>query len=101
MVEEQRPTSSQPQAVPSTGGGARPVFHIAAFRDLAAASRAARKAAAKQTVLELKAVQSAYNAREENDDESDNCAPAVKYAVQRLVSGLSKSTEVCDLYLSF
>ncbi|KOM53799.1 hypothetical protein LR48_Vigan09g245800 [Vigna angularis] len=61
----------------------------AAFRNLAAVSKAARKAAAKQMALELNAIQTAYNEREENDD----CAPAVKYAVERLVSGLSKSTE--------
>ncbi|KAG2396081.1 ATP synthase subunit beta [Vigna angularis] len=67
----------------------------AAFRNLAAVSKAARKAAAKQMALELNAIQTAYNEREENDD----CAPAVKYAVERLVSGLSKSTEVCGLYL--
>ncbi|BAT75383.1 hypothetical protein VIGAN_01323600 [Vigna angularis var. angularis] len=69
----------EPQPVPSN----------AAFRNLAAVSKAARKAAAKQMALKLNAIQTAYNEREENDD----CAPAVKYAVERLVSGLSKSTE--------
>lgn len=28
---------------------------------------------------------------------NDNCAPAVKYAVKRLVSGLSKFTYICGL----
>ncbi|KAG2408797.1 ATP synthase subunit beta [Vigna angularis] len=74
-----QPMDEEPQPVPSN----------AAFRNLAAVSKAARKAAAKQMALKLNAIQTAYNEREENDD----CAPAVKYAVERLVSGLSKSTE--------
>lgn len=84
-----------------------PEFHIGVFKDLAAASESAREAAAKQMVTELKAVQNAYDSREkesgegglkleaEKDDGLDNCAPSVRYAVRRLIRGVSSSREVC------
>ena len=84
-----------------------PEFHIGVFKDLAAASKSAREAAAKQMVTELKAVQNAYDSREkesgegglkleaEKDDGLDNCAPSVRYAVRRLIRGVSSSREVC------
>ncbi|KOM53920.1 hypothetical protein LR48_Vigan09g257900 [Vigna angularis] len=115
LDKKRRRTSSQPQPepvaseskpVPSTAGGALPEFHIGVFKDLAAASEAAREAAAKQMVTELKAVQSAYDTREEKendeggfkleaekDDGLDNCAPSVRYAVRRLIRGVSSSRE--------
>ncbi|KHN33583.1 DNA polymerase V [Glycine soja] len=64
------------------------------------------KAAAKQMVTELKAVQNAYDSREEKesgegglkleaekDDGLDNCASSVRYAVRRLIRGVSSSRE--------
>ncbi|WVY93844.1 hypothetical protein V8G54_032932 [Vigna mungo] len=115
LDKKRRRTSSQPQPepvaseskpLPSTSGGALPEFHIGVFKDLAAASEAAREAAAKQMVTELKAVQSAYDTREEKengeggfkleaekDDGLDNCAPSVRYAVRRLIRGVSSSRE--------
>lgn len=119
LDKKRRRTSSQPQPepvayeskpVPSTAAGALPEFHIGVFKDLAAASEAAREAAAKQMVTELKAVQSAYDTREEKengeggfkleaekDDGLDNCAPSVRYAVRRLIRGVSSSREVCGI----
>ncbi|XP_068497145.1 rDNA transcriptional regulator pol5 [Phaseolus vulgaris] len=100
------PVASESKPVPSTAGGALPEFHIGVFKDLAGASEAARQAAAKQMVTELKAVQDAYDAREEKendeggfkleadkDDGLDNCAPSVRYAVRRLIRGVSSSRE--------
>lgn len=87
-----------------------PEFHIGVFKDLAAASKSAREAAAKQMVTELKAVQNAYDSREEKesgegglkleaekDDGLDNCASSVRYAVRRLIRGVSSSREVCHI----
>ncbi|KAG4960604.1 hypothetical protein AAZX31_13G236600 [Glycine max] len=109
-----RRTASQPDPKPvppstdspsTSGGSAMPEFHIGVFKDLAAASKSAREAAAKQMVTELKAVQNAYDSREkesgegglkleaEKDDGLDNCAPSVRYAVRRLIRGVSSSRE--------
>ncbi|KAL2342030.1 hypothetical protein Fmac_009970 [Flemingia macrophylla] len=119
--ERRRATEPEPPALepkpatppadsPSTsggGGGALQEFHIGVFKDLAAASEAAREAAAKQMVTELKEVQKAYDALDEKekdgdgalkleaekDDGLDNCAPSVRYAVRRLIRGVSSSRE--------
>ncbi|CAJ1961392.1 unnamed protein product [Sphenostylis stenocarpa] len=113
LDKERRLTSLQPEPVATeskpesrTGGDGLPGFHIGVFKDLAAASEAAREAAAKQMVKELKAVQNAYDEREEKendegglkleaekDDGLDNCAPSVRYAVRRLIRGVSSSRE--------
>ncbi|MED6168886.1 hypothetical protein PIB30_015944 [Stylosanthes scabra] len=107
------PSSSagQAQQVDSPGtssGGAShlPEFHIGVFKDLAVAAEPAREAAAKQLVTELKAVQSAYDALDEKevgdggfkleaekDDGLDDCAPSVRYAIRRLIRGVSSSRE--------
>ncbi|XP_027331081.1 rDNA transcriptional regulator pol5 [Abrus precatorius] len=109
---QSQPPASEPKPVlqsldsPSTGGGSLPAFHIGVFKDLAAASESAREAAAKRMVMELKEVQNAYDALEdkengdggfkleaEKDDGLDNCAPSVRYAVRRLIRGVSSSRE--------
>ncbi|XP_019419265.1 PREDICTED: DNA polymerase V [Lupinus angustifolius] len=89
----------------TSGGSAVPEFHIGVFKDLAAASEFVREAAAKQMVLELKAVQNAYekNGKEigdgeikleaEKDDGLEDCAPSVRYALRRLIRGVSSSRE--------
>ncbi|KAL1336158.1 hypothetical protein AAHE18_10G041900 [Arachis hypogaea] len=107
------PSTSAAQAQPvdspgtSSGGGSQlPEFHIGVFKDLAVAAEPAREAAAKQLVTELKAVQSAYDALDEKevgdggfkleaekDDGLDDCAPSVRYAVRRLIRGVSSSRE--------
>ncbi|KAL2579324.1 hypothetical protein AAZV13_15G056800 [Glycine max] len=121
LDKERRRTTSQPEPEhaasepkpappstdsPSSSGGVMPEFHIGVFKDLAAASESAREAAAKQMVTELKAVQNAYDSREEKesgegglkleaekDDGLDNCASSVRYAVRRLIRGVSSSRE--------
>ncbi|RDX84469.1 pol5, partial [Mucuna pruriens] len=109
---EPEPAASEPKPAPhsadspSTSGGALQEFHIGVFKDLAAVSETARKAAAKQMVTELKAVQRAYDELEETEigeggfkleaeknDGLDNCAPSVRYAVRRLIRGVSSSRE--------
>ncbi|KAK7328063.1 hypothetical protein VNO77_22159 [Canavalia gladiata] len=109
---ESEPGPSEPKLAvqlvdsPSTSGGTPPEFHISVFKDLAVASESVREAAAKQMVTELKEVQSAYHALEdketgeggfkleaEKDDGLDNCAPSVRYAVRRLIRGVSSSRE--------
>ncbi|XP_061370824.1 rDNA transcriptional regulator pol5 [Gastrolobium bilobum] len=92
----------------SSSGGALPEFHIGVFKDLAAAAESVREAAVKQMVMELKEVQNAYDGLEENekeigdggfkleaekDDGLDDCAPSVRYAVRRLIRGVSSSRE--------
>ncbi|CAL0300835.1 unnamed protein product [Lupinus luteus] len=89
----------------TSGGSAVPEFHIGVFKDLAAAAETVREAAAKQMVLELKAVQNAYekNGKEvgdggfkleaEKDDGLEDCAPSVRYALRRLIRGVSSSRE--------
>ncbi|KAK7246687.1 hypothetical protein RIF29_41557 [Crotalaria pallida] len=89
-----------------SGSGSVPEFHIGVFKDLAAASESVREAAVKQMALELKAVQGAYekNGKEngadggfkleaEKDDGLEDCAPSVRYALRRLIRGVSSSRE--------
>ncbi|XP_004485631.1 uncharacterized protein [Cicer arietinum] len=104
------PAASEPKPAldlsSSGGGGSLPEFHIGVFKDLAAASESAREAAAKQMVTELKEVQNAYVGVEdkeigdggfkleaEKNDGLDECAPSVRYAIRRLIRGVSSSRE--------
>lgn len=91
----------------SSGGAVLPKFHIGVFKELAAAEASVREAAAKALVTELREVQNAYDKLEnkdevedkskleaEKDDGLNNCAPSVRYAVRRLIRGVSSSREV-------
>lgn len=93
---------------PGTSGGTSvlPEFHIGVFKDLASADASVRQAAAETMVMELQAVQKAYDKLEnkedvegglkleaDKDDGLNNCAPSVRYAVRRLVRGVSSSRE--------
>lgn len=84
-----------------------PEFHIGVFKDLGAADVAVREAAAERLVTELKEVQKAYDVLEdkegvegevkleaEKNDGLNECAPSVRYAVRRLIRGVSSSREV-------
>jgi DNA polymerase phi len=79
------------------------------FKDLASPEASLREAAAEALVAELREVQSAYEkSTQEGDEEADgpsqmeaekedgldNCAPAVRYAIRRLIRGISSSREV-------
>lgn len=91
----------------SSGGAVLPKFHIGVFKELAAAEASVRETAAKALVMELREVQNAYDKLEnkdevedkskleaEKDDGLNNCAPSVRYAVRRLIRGVSSSREV-------
>ncbi|KAJ4843122.1 hypothetical protein Tsubulata_002909 [Turnera subulata] len=90
----------------SSSSNGLPEFHIAVFKDLASADVGVRQAAVERLVTELKVVQKAYEGLEnkeladggfkleaEKDDGLDDCAPSVRYAVRRLVRGVSSSRE--------
>lgn len=83
-----------------------PEFHIGVFKDLGSADVLVREAAAERLGMELQEVQKAYNMLEkkedvegglkldaEKDDGLNNCAPSLRYAVRRLIRGVSSSRE--------
>lgn len=83
-----------------------PEFHIGVFKDLASSDALVREAAAEALVMELQAVQKAYERLEnkdsiegglkleaEKDDGLNECAPSLRYAVRRLIRGVSSSRE--------
>uniref|UniRef100_A0ACD5TCC4 Uncharacterized protein n=2 Tax=Avena sativa TaxID=4498 RepID=A0ACD5TCC4_AVESA len=88
-----------------------PGLHMNVFRDLASPEASLREAAAEALVAELREVQRAYekSARDEEEEAAegdgasqmeaekedglDNCAPAVRYAIRRLIRGISSSRE--------
>nr|XP_027112751.1 rDNA transcriptional regulator pol5-like [Coffea arabica] len=93
---------------PGTSGGTSvlPEFHIGVFKHLASADASVRQAAAETMVMELQAVQKAYDKLEnkegvegglkleaDKDDGLNSCAPSVGYAVRRLIRGVSSSRE--------
>ncbi|CAA2961325.1 DNA polymerase V-like [Olea europaea subsp. europaea] len=90
----------------SRRGGVLPEFHIGVFKDLSAADASVRETAAEALVSELMEVQKAYDMLEdkqvvedalkleaEKDDGLNNCAPSLRYAVRRLIRGVSSSRE--------
>ncbi|KAL0365238.1 UNVERIFIED_CONTAM: Myb-binding protein 1A-like protein [Sesamum angustifolium] len=90
----------------NSSSGVLPEFHIGVFKDLAAVEASIREAAAKALATELREVQKAYDKLEnkdevedkskleaEKDDGLNNCAPSVRYAVRRLIRGVSSSRE--------
>lgn len=92
----------------SVSSSGLPEFHISVFKDLASADILVRESAAEALATELLKVQEAYDKLEnkdlvegglkleaEKDDGLDNCAPSVRYAVRRLIRGVSSSREVC------
>ncbi|XP_016539372.2 rDNA transcriptional regulator pol5 [Capsicum annuum] len=89
---------------PTTSG--LPEFHISIFKDLAAAETSIREAAAHSLVAELLEVQKVYDSiankeviegqlklEADKDDGLNNCAPSLRYAVRRLIRGVSSSRE--------
>ncbi|RAL45000.1 hypothetical protein DM860_003759 [Cuscuta australis] len=90
----------------SSGGGNLPQFHIGVFKDLSAADSSLREAAVEKLVTELQEVQKAYDQLEDKEtvdgelkleadmeDGLDMCAPSLRYAVRRLIRGVSSSRE--------
>ncbi|XP_073027646.1 uncharacterized protein [Primulina eburnea] len=93
-------------SISNSSGGILPEFHIGVFTDLAAADASIREAAAKVLARELSEIQNAYDKLEnkdevedkskleaEKDDGLNNCAPSLRYAVRRLIRGVSSSRE--------
>jgi len=95
-----------PPPAPSAAG---PGLHMNVFRDLASPEASVREAAAEALVAELREVQKAYEKgvrkgeaadrdgssqmEAEKDDGLENCAPSVRYAIRRLIRGISSSRE--------
>lgn len=107
-TEATAPANPPPAAPAATGPG----LHMNVFRELASPEASVRETAAEALVSELREVQKAYEkaARKgegegadgdassqmeaEKDDGLDNCAPSVRYAIRRLIRGISSSREV-------
>ncbi|XP_077234059.1 DNA polymerase V family [Tasmannia lanceolata] len=92
-------------SLPSASRGL-PEFHISVFRDLSSVDSSVREAAAEALVRELWEVQKAYEKfgnkgtdeetlklEAEKDDGLKNCAPSLRYAIRRLIRGISSSRE--------
>uniref|UniRef100_A0A0E0CF55 DNA polymerase V n=1 Tax=Oryza meridionalis TaxID=40149 RepID=A0A0E0CF55_9ORYZ len=98
-----------PPVIPVVSG---PGLHMNVFRDLASPEASQREAAAEALVAELRQVQVAHEKggrkegeseaeggdgssrmEAEKDDGLENCAPSVRYAVRRLIRGISSSRE--------
>ncbi|XLS47702.1 hypothetical protein HN51_022060, partial [Arachis hypogaea] len=70
------------------------------FKDLVVAVESIREAVAKQLVIRLKIVQSAYDVLDKKeakkgDDELDDCAPSIRYTVHKLIHGVSSLRVLC------
>ncbi|KAJ8465662.1 hypothetical protein OPV22_028214 [Ensete ventricosum] len=94
------------QSVPSMAATSQPGLHVNVFRDLASADSSVREAAAESLVVELSEVQKAYENQRgkgeedgalqleaEKDDGLEDCAPSLRYAIRRLIRGVSSSRE--------
>ncbi|KAH0448617.1 hypothetical protein IEQ34_022417 [Dendrobium chrysotoxum] len=92
--------------LPSPQTSVFPGFHIDVFRNLASADSLVREAAAETLVRELIEVQRAFEQlgnnvdnegspqlEAEKDDGLEGCAPSLRYAVRRLIRGVSSSRE--------
>ncbi|XP_068320900.1 rDNA transcriptional regulator pol5-like [Pyrus communis] len=105
---ETKPKEPKTMEVPasSSTSGVLPEFHVGVFKDLASADGSLREAAAEALAMELVAVQRAYDGLEnkelieggvkldaEKDDGLNDCAPSLRYAVRRLIRGVSSSRE--------
>ncbi|MCL7038169.1 hypothetical protein MKW94_015597 [Papaver nudicaule] len=97
----------------AAASGSKPVFHISVFNDLASVDLSSREAAVETLVKELRDVQEEYKLVEkkgaegengeggdngsqleaEKKDGLDNCASSLRYAIRRLIRGVSSSRE--------
>ncbi|CAL9079455.1 unnamed protein product [Musa textilis] len=105
MPSEGAPLADTP-SVPSMAAANQPGLHVNVFRDLASADSSVREAAAESLVVELSEVQKAYEKQRgkgeedgtlqleaEKDDGLEDCAPSLRYAIRRLIRGVSSSRE--------
>ncbi|KAL5540329.1 hypothetical protein UlMin_042891 [Ulmus minor] len=106
--EESKPKLKEVESsnLASSSSGGLPEFHIGVFKDLASANSSVREAAVEKMVIELQEVQKAFDGLEnkdfvdgglkleaEKDDGLNECAPSLRYAVRRLIRGVSSSRE--------
>ncbi|XP_062082696.1 uncharacterized protein LOC133789005 [Humulus lupulus] len=90
----------------SSSGSVLPEFHIGVFKDLSCSEASLREAAVEALVTELQQVQKVYDRLEskdviegglkleaEKDDGLNQCAPSLRYAIRRLIRGVSSSRE--------
>ncbi|PKI65705.1 hypothetical protein CRG98_013894 [Punica granatum] len=112
--QEQKPKSTTAEKGPSeivapvisSKSSDLPEFHISVFKDLASAEASVRDASVESLVKELQEVQKAYDRLEkkelvtggpkleaEKDDGLNDCAPSLRYAIRRLIRGVSSSRE--------
>ncbi|XP_074344144.1 rDNA transcriptional regulator pol5 [Apium graveolens] len=86
------------------GDNGLPELHLGVFKDLGSGDAGVRVAAAERLVRELKEVQKVFEKsggengdglmlEAEKDDGLNGCAPSVRYAVRRLIRGVSSSRE--------
>ncbi|RZC57897.1 hypothetical protein C5167_005198 [Papaver somniferum] len=97
-------------AAVASSSSSKPVFHISVFNDLASVGSSIREAATETLVTELRDVQKEYNLVDkkgaadggggdgsqleaEKKDGLDNCASSLRYAIRRLIRGVSSSRE--------
>lgn len=87
-----------------------PALRVVVFRDLASPDASVRVSAAEALAKELREVQEAYDKfgggkklaedgavqleAEKKDDGLENCSPSLRYAIRRLIRGVSSSREV-------
>ncbi|RZC44084.1 hypothetical protein C5167_037031 [Papaver somniferum] len=110
MDKERHKTEEKKVKVPkvqantdASSSSSKPVFHISVFNDLASVDSSIREAATETLVKELRDVQKEYNLVEKKgaDDQLqaekkhglDNCASSLRYAIRRLIHGVSSSRE--------
>lgn len=107
LEAEPRPEETSASLASSSTSGL-PEFHISVFKNLASADGSVREEAVESLVRELQEVQKAYERlgkkdlvseglklEADKDDGLSDCAPSLRYAVRRLIRGVSSSREVC------
>lgn len=107
-------SDSNSDAAAASSSSSLPELPLSYFRDLASPEASVREAAAASLVARLQEIQKRYEMlpdkesvdgglmlEAEKNDGLDNCAPHLRYALRRLIRGVSSSREVCCIYISF
>lgn len=107
-----RGIETQASMASSASSSGMPDLRLSVFNDLASGDVSVRQAAAETLVKELQEVQKAYHRlgdqsvkghglklEANKDDGLNDCAPSLRYAIRRLIRGVSSSREVCFVSL--